>query len=124
MLNNEAQAATVTKVLDPVSAAATANATSGWIDCHGEGDVEFLVSVGAITGSHTPSFQDGDTSAGGNAASITPNEGAPAALTANTVTRYTFNCRAHRGWIKYIGTIVTGPTLISVVSQRRPKYTS
>lgn len=124
MLNNEAQAATLTTVVNSASCANTAAATSAWIDCRGcEGDLEFIVLPGAITGSLTPSFEDATSSGGAGNAAITPNE-TPAACVANTPVKYTINAKAHRGWVKFIGTIVTGPSLLGVVLQRRPKYTT
>ena len=54
MLGNEAQAATSAKLLDPISAANTAAATSGWVDVRdAEGDVMVTAQVGALTGAAT-----------------------------------------------------------------------
>lgn len=121
MLGNEAQVASILTVLATVSAANTAAATSSYIDCRGfEGDIQFVIAVGAITGSCTPSFEDATDSGGTGNAAILPNE-ALSALVANTARKYTFKAQAHRGWIRFIGTIVTGPSLIGVVRQGRPK---
>ena len=44
MLSNEAQVASTVKLLDPVSAANTAAATSGWTDVrNAEGDISHFV---------------------------------------------------------------------------------
>ncbi len=121
MLGNEAQAASILTVLAALSAAATVNATSSYIDCRGfEGDIEFIISVGAITGSCTPSFEDATDSGGTGNAAILPNE-TLSALVANTARKYTINAKAHRGFIRFIGTIVTGPTILGVTRQGRPK---
>jgi hypothetical protein len=121
VLNNEAQAATILTMLATLSAANTAAATSSFIDCRFfEGDIEIVIAVGAITGSCTPSFEDATDSGGTGNAAFLPNE-ALSALVAGTARKYTFNAKAHRGFVKFIGTIVTGPTLIGVVRQGRPK---
>lgn len=125
MLANSGQAAKVVKMLDPVSAAATANATSGWIDVNeAEGDLEFIAQVGALTGSITWTIEDATSAAGAGAAGITPNEGAFAAGAANQVQKRTINASAVRGWVRIIGTIVTGPVLVAASVQYHPKYTT
>lgn len=123
MLGNEGQAATPTTLLATVSAANTAAATTGtYIDVRRiEGDVVILIQPGAITGSITPQINDATDSAGTGAAAITPNEGAPTALVANTARKYTVKASATRGFIGFIGTVVTGPALIGVSILGRPK---
>lgn len=123
MLGNEAQAATVTTLLATASAANTAAATTGtYLDVRRfEGDVQIIIAVGAITGSITPQINDATDGTGTSAAAITPNEGAPTALVANTARKYTVRASATRGFIGFVGTIVTGPALIGVVIQGRPK---
>jgi hypothetical protein len=122
MLAHEAQAAAVQNALSAVSAANTAAATSAWLDVRGmEGDIEVLVSIGAVTGSIVLTLEDATSSGGAGGAGITPTEGAFAAATANTTHKRTIDAKAHRGWIRLVGTIVTGPVLISAVVQSRPK---
>jgi hypothetical protein len=122
MLNNEAQASTLTMMLAAVSAANTAAATSAFVDVRKlEGDLQIIILPGAITGSITPSFEDATDSGGTGSAAILPNE-ALSALTANTARKYSFPAKSTRGWIRFIGTIVTGPALIAVAWQARPKY--
>lgn len=123
MLGNEAQAATLTTLLATVSAANTAAATTGtYIDVRRfEGDIAIILQPGAITGSITPQINDATDASGTGAAAITPNEGAPTALVANTGRKYTIKASATRGFIGFIGTIVTGPALIGVSIMGRPK---
>lgn len=122
MLNNEGQAAEVVKLLDPVSAAATANATSGWVDARKyEGDIVFTMQVGALTGSITWTIEDATDGTGTGAAGITPNEGAFAAGAANQIQKRTINAGAIRGWVRCVGTIVTGPALVAASLKARPK---
>lgn len=124
MLGNEGQAATATNLLSSVSAANTAAATSAWIDVRQfEGDLVFVVNTGAVTGTATLTVEDATDGAGTGAAGVTPNEGAPAVIsTANQVRKFTVNAGAVRGWVRLVGTIVTGPCLISATLLARPKY--
>jgi hypothetical protein len=122
MLGNEAQAAAAAILLNPVSAANTAAATSGWVDCRGyEGDIEVNAQVGALTGSITWTLEHATDGAGTGAAAITPNEGAFAAGAANQVQKRTVNASAIGGWLRIVGTIVTGPVLVAAAIHSRPK---
>jgi hypothetical protein len=122
MLGNEGQAASSVLALNPVSAANTAAATSAWIDVRGkEGDIVVVVQAGAITGSIAWTLEDATDGSGTGGAGITPNEGAFAAVTANQVQRRTINAKAHRGFIRVVGTIVTGPVLVAASVHARPK---
>lgn len=123
MLANQAQAATAVKLLDPVSAANTAAATSGWVDARAaEGDLLFTVQTGAVTGSITWTIEDATDGSGTGAAGITPNEGAFAAGAANQIQKRTINAGAVRGWVRVVGTIVTGPSLVAANVKYHPKY--
>lgn len=122
MLGNEGQASKIVKLLDPVSAANTAAATSGWVDVReAEGDLVFSAQVGALTGSITWSIEHASDGSGTGAAAITPNEGAFAAGAANQAQKRTVNASAVAGWVRIIGTIVTGPALVASSVQYRPK---
>ena len=121
MLGNEAQAATTTKLLDPVSAANTAAATSGWVDVRqSEGDVMFITHVGALTGSITWTIESATDNSGTGAAAITPNEGAFAAGAANQVQKRTVRGATTKGFVRVVGTIVTGPALVAASVSFRP----
>ena len=125
MMGGQGQAAELVQVLNSASAANTAAATSGWIDVRKyEGDLVFLINPGAITGSLTPSIEDATDSGGTGAAAVTAHEGAYTALTANTSRKYTINASNVRGWVRFVGTVVTGPALIGVQLASHPKYTS
>lgn len=122
MLGNEGQAASSVLALNPASAANTAAATSAWLDVRGkEGDIVVVVQAGAITGSIAWTLEDATDGAGSGGAGITPNEGAFAAVTANQVQRRTISAKAHRGFIRVVGTIVTGPVLVAASVHARPK---
>ena len=125
MLGNQGQAAKLVKLLDPVSAAATANATSAWIDVReAEGDIVFTNQVGALTGSITWTIEDATDGSGTGGAGITPNEGAYSAGAANQAQKRTVNASAVRGWVRCVGTIVTGPALVAANIKYHPKYTT
>lgn len=122
MLGNEGQASTIKKLLDPVSAANTAAATSAWISVIGaEGDLVLEVAVGAITGSMTPTFEHASDSGGTGGVAIVPNEGAIGAMTANTVVKRTIRKDAVQGFVRIVGTIVTGPSLFQASVMYRQK---
>ena len=125
MLGNQGQAAKVVKLLDPISAANTAAATSAWIDVReAEGDIQFVNQMGVLTaGSLTWTIEDATDGAGAGAAGITPNEGAYAAGASNQIQKRTLNASAVRGWVRCVGTIVTGPALVGVHIAYHPKYT-
>ena len=123
MLGNQAQAASVVLMLSPVSAANTAAATSGWIDVRAaEGDILVTVQTGAVTGSITWTLEDATDGSGTGGAAITANQGAFAAGAANQVQKRTLNASAVRGWIRVVGTIVTGPSLVAANVMYHPKY--
>lgn len=123
MMHNQAQAAAAVKLLDPVSAANTAAATSGWTDVRAaEGDLLFTVQTGAVAGSITWTIEHATDSGGTGAAGITPNEGAFAAGAANQIQKRTVNASAVGGWVRVVGTIVTGPSLVAASVKYHPKY--
>lgn len=118
----EAQAAIAKVLLNPASAANTAAATSSWIDlANAEGDIVLEVALGAVTGSFTPTFETASDSGGTGAVAIVPNEGAIGAMTTNTVALRTIRKNATLGFLRIVGTIVTGPSLCSAALAYRRK---
>ena len=125
MLGNEGQAATQKLLLNPVSAANTAAATSAWVDARdAEGDIVFNVQTGALTGSLVWTVEHADDNSGTNGAAITPNEGAFATVTANQAQKRTISANACKGYVRCIGTIVTGPVLVAASILYRPKVSA
>jgi hypothetical protein len=125
MLGNQGQAAEAVQMLAPLSAAATANATSAWIDVRKyEGDLVIVSNIGIITGTITPTIEDATDGSGTGAAGITPNEGAYAAGAANQIQKRTLNASAVRGWVRCVGTIVTGPALVAVNIKYHRKFST
>jgi hypothetical protein len=119
-------ALTRTKILACVSAANTAAATSGWIDARGyEGAVAVEISVGIITGTLDLTFNTNTASSDTGATAVVPVGGALAQVTtSNDDAIYTavFEATQLRGYIKVIGTVGTGPSLISYTLIGRKKY--
>lgn len=111
------------------SAANTAAATSGWIDIRGViGDIRVIVDVGAVgAGSITPAIQDADDGSGTNPAAVTPLDGAFTAVDTNNdplrQVRH-IDGDAVRGWIRFVGTVVTGPAQLAVAIEGRNKYSA
>lgn len=123
MLNSQASAATPTSLIDAVSAANTAAATSGagkWLDVRAY-DGEFLVTlnVGALTGSIAGKLQSATDVNGTGAADITGYTFPTSA--ANTTVKLAVDPKkVVGGFLGFVGTIVTGPALVSVVASAKP----
>ena len=104
---------TAVSMIDPASCANTAAATSGWIDVRAaKGPILIIQQSGAITGTLDGKLQHATSSGGAGAADITG-----AVFTqvdaANKVE--TLNFVATTGpYIKYIGTVGTGPVVLGV----------
>lgn len=124
-LANQAQAGTPLLLLASQSCAATANATSAWTAISGyEGVVSVIINVGAITGTLDITFNTNDAASDSGADAIVPLGGALAQITtSNDVAVYKadFDARALQGYLKVIGTIVTGPALLSYTLIGRKK---
>jgi hypothetical protein len=127
MLGNQGQACEVVGVLAPVDAANTAAATSGWVDCRKyEGDLVFTVMTGVVdAGSVTWTFEHATDGSGTGAEAIVPTEGALTAVTTSNdplTQKRTIPASAVHGWVRAIGTIVTGGALVAVSMLAHPKY--
>lgn len=128
MLGNEAQAASVVSLLTPGSKAATANATgTGVLVAEYEGDLMVTQHVGAITGTLDGKLQQADDASGTNAEDI-----AGATFTQVTTANDDPNVQKiairagqlTRPYLRYVGTIGTGPSVVGVTLHARSKYTS
>ena len=124
MLNNQASAATTTSILDSVSAANTAAATSGsgkWLDVRAyDGEILVTQVLGAVTGSIAGKLQSASDANGTGAADIA---GAVFPVnTANQSSKVVIDPRAvPGGFLGYVGTIVTGPSLVAVTAAGKKK---
>lgn len=129
MLDNQGQAAEVVSLIPPADAANTAGATSGWIDVRKyEGDLVIISHAGTVTaGTLTPTIEHATDDQGAGAAAVVPNEGVFTAVTTSNdplIEKRTINANRVNGWIRYVGTIATGPAHVSVVMLAHPKYTA
>jgi hypothetical protein len=124
-LANQTIANTPLLLLAPLSAAATANATSAWTQISGyEGIVAVHVHVGVITGPLDITFNTNDAASDSGADAIVPLGGALAQITtSNDVAVYVanFDSRVLQGYLKVIGTIVTGPAIVGYTLVGRKK---
>jgi hypothetical protein len=117
-LASQLSAITALKLLNSISAANTAAATSAWIAVSGyEGIVGVLINVGIITGTLDLTFDTATDNSGTGSAALTPLNGAIAQVTTgnHNGTPYIalFDARLLKGYIRVTGTIVTGPSLVS-----------
>ena len=113
-IGNAAMADTATIVINPAEAANTAAATSGWLDVRNvKGSILFIQSSGAITGTLTGKIQGATDSEGTGAADISG-----ATFTAVSAADKVHKCVVMSGaapYMRYVGTIVTGPVIVGVM---------
>lgn len=124
-LASPVNALTVTQVTNAVSAGNTAAATSAWTQISNfEGIIAVVISVGIITGTITFTFETATDGSGTGSAAVVPLNGALATVTtALDDEPYVafFDTRKLTGYLRVVGTVVTGPALISYVAVGRPK---
>lgn len=104
-------------ILSPIDCANTAAATSGWIDVRTyEGDLAFIQQTGVVTaGTIVGKIQDATDGSGTGAADVTGLAFASAGTsTDNDVQKLAIRASSLRGYIRYVGTITTGPALVGV----------
>lgn len=124
MLMSQGSASSPAALLRPVSAANTAAATSGsamWLDVRPyEGEIAVVLELGAVTGTIAGKLQSATDANGTGAADIT---GATFGTTAaNSSTKITIDPKAvPGGFLGFVGTIVTGPSLVSVSTLGKKK---
>ena len=125
MLLSQAGAATMTSLIDAVSAANTAAATSGagkWLDVRPyDGEILVIQQVGAVTGSVTGKLQSATDANGTGAADIT---GATFRIVSSANSTQSIAVDPKKvvgGFLGYVGTVATGPVLISVTAGGKKK---
>jgi len=125
MLSSQASAATATSLIDAASCAATANATSGnnkWLDVRiYDGELLVTQQIGAVTGSITGKLQSATDANGTGAADITGATFTAVSSANNTQTLALDPRKVVGGFLGYVGTIVTGPALVSVTVAGKKK---
>lgn len=128
MLNHILESASVTKIAASVSAANTA-AASVWSPAvpPSEGIVLLVLSVGIITGTLDFTFTTNTAASDSGATTIVPIGGAIAQITTSNddaVYVAAFPATQLRGFVKVVGTVGTGPALVSYTMVTIPKYAS
>jgi hypothetical protein len=126
MLANQASALSVVTLLNSVSCANTAAATSAYvaIGADADGDVLVAINVGTITGTIDFTFSTATDSGGTGAATIVPAAGALAQITTsndNACYLARFPKAKTKGFLQVIGTIGTGPALLGYAMLKRNK---
>jgi len=124
---NNLEATALLGGLAPANAADTAGATGAWIDVRQViGDIRVIADVGVVTaGDITPGFEDADDIAGAGSAAVTPRDGAFTLVsTSNDPMRQVRHIKsdAIRGFIRFIGTVTTGPSQVAATIEGRLKY--
>jgi hypothetical protein len=122
MLASQPSAKSTSTLLSPGSKSATAFATGPWVSVSdAEGHLEIVQLVGAITGSVDGKIQHADDGSGTNAADV---PGAVFAQVAAQDSTLAINIPAKglKPFVRYVGTIVTGPVVMSVSMRRHLKY--
>jgi hypothetical protein len=126
MLGNSGKAAETITLVKPQSAANTAAATSSGVDITKyEGDLLIVQHVGVITGTLDGKIQVCDDSSGTN-----PVDVSGATYTQVTTANDDPNLQVlvldsgafAKKFIRYVGTVGTGPSVLSVTLTSRPKY--
>lgn len=128
MINALLEYLNVQKIAASVSAANTA-AASVWSPAipPSEGIVLVVLSVGVITGTLDITFTTNTAANDSGATAIVPIGGALAQITTSNddaVYVAAFPATALRGFLKVVGTVVTGPALIGYTLVSLPKYGS
>jgi hypothetical protein len=130
MLANQAQACELITLLGNGSKAATANATGTAVDVSKyEGDIMVTQVVGAITGTLDGKLQACSDAGGTGAEDITGAVFAQVTTSNDDpnnqkITIPAGSLPAAKPFLRYVGTIVTGPSVVGVVAHSHPKYTT
>lgn len=120
MFTAEAGAAGILMLASPISRASTFS--GAWVDVlQFEGELVILQHVGAVTGSIVGKIEDADDNSGTGAADVAGASFAIVNSGTSTIQKLVIDKNACRRWIRFTGTIVTGPVLhcASLVARRK-----
>lgn len=124
MFPADAKSANGQMLLQAKNCANTAEASGGWIDVRGMvGSLLVSQVVGAITGSIAGALLTSAANDGSNNQALTFDDGNNFASvsSANNIQVKTVDANKSLGWIKYVGTVTTGPAVVAVTVHARPK---
>lgn len=123
MLGNESRSGTPTEALRPTSFSAGAN-NGPWLPVANlEGDLLFLVGIGALTGSVVFSLEDATDGAGSGAAALSPAVATASLNTAGQAASLVVAKKKIRSHVRVVATVTTGPALCAGYLQSRGKTT-
>jgi hypothetical protein len=128
MLANSGKSASAVTLLAPVDAADTTAATGTAVDIRPyEGDLMVTSSVGVVTAGSIAGKLQACSDAGGTGAEDITGATFTTVTTANDplvqkITVSSDGLPAAKPFLRYIGTVTTGPSAVSVVMHARPKY--
>jgi hypothetical protein len=124
MLPADAKAIVPVQIQEPVEAANTADATGAWVAMPAaEGCIVFTQSIGAMTGTVDGTLETAEAANGLNNEALLPDDESYFAQVsaANNVQKKVVNARKNKGYVQWIGAIGTGPAVVSVTAEYRPK---
>lgn len=119
MLHNTASASTIQPSLNAASFSSGAN-NGAWVDITKiKGEALVAISLGAVTGSVVVKVQDATDISGTGSADLTGIV-TPSLSTANTATTLRIPSNNHRGFVRVVATVTTGPVLLSATIAGHP----
>ena len=125
MLGNQAQASTCTQLLAPISCANTAAATTSYMDTNEyEGFLVGIMQVGVITGTLDGKFEMASDESHTGLADVPNGAFTTQVTTSNDVATYkiSFPVNGLLRYVRFKGTIVTGPAIVGVSVLGTKKY--
>jgi hypothetical protein len=127
MLPAEAKALAKVNLLPAANAANTAQATGEWVAVPAaEGDYVMVQNVGNLTGTLAGAIETAEDGSGTNNVALLFDDGANFSSVSadNNIQVKSVDARKNKGYMKYTGTVGTGPCPFSVSILYRPKTTT
>lgn len=122
MLAN-AKGHTAIELLAAASCSGTAASTGTCVDISEyEGPIVVVQTISAVTGSIAGKIQTGASGGGGDAADLSGATFTSATSGSHAVQSITIEANACNKYIRYLGTITTGPAVVGVVAIGKKKY--
>lgn len=127
MFPDEADALVVKQLMVPGAKANDSECSGDYVEiADAVGDLVLIHDVGAVSGSVQGAFYTADDSAGSNATTVLFNDGTSFAnvTQANQIEKKVVDARMNQGYIRYVGTVTSGPISMGVSVAYRPKWTT
>ena len=115
MSNSDLYKASAVVLKAPADHADTAAATGSWVDVRSyEGEIAFIQQTGVVTaGTVAGVIQHADDGSGTNAETLVSFTSVGTSTDLD-VQKQSVPARATRGYVRYVGTITTGPAIVGV----------